>query len=531
MIFWVGLIYLSLFLKVFSSFLGEKFSLFIGKLEYLISPLRDTLLSYVLAGYGLYLLKYSQGIGIVFLIFFLLSQINFFMRQKFRLIFCKWVYAHDNLEPNFFFETYYRGLGSFNYTLPLNPPKVSFSLIDYKKGNTTQQSILPIIRASFDTATLAKLAILAMKKMPGKEGIEAFDTFARIWGARFIALAELKLQTLGIENLEELTGKVLLVFNHKSYLDFTLNFFALGDLRIRGRHLRPRFIAAKDHFIDNPFLYSWIGVGKCIERAGMIFINRQKGKGWLAMKEAADKLCESDVEVAVYPQGTRAWGICDENGSRLDAGYYTTFSKKNPGALRGHIKSGTAQLILDTALRLQKQGKGNLQVLFVGIEGSATAGPKGSFKIQKGSTILFQIGKLWKVELPQNISFENPEGKLPTNEAEQNYVDQLLAIHEQLDHEMERSIGRHTALIKRILKDPRIVRMDAQSLTRIEEFLKRADATENTLPFVVLDRLYALDPKKWERPLKHFAQLAWQNAEKSMWEDFLVKVSKELTQG
>ncbi len=527
MIFWVGLIYLPIFLKFFSAYLGEKFSLLLGKVEYVISPWRDTLISYALAVYSGILLYHSQKIGLAYLVFFLLSQVNFFFRRRFRLQFCQWALAQDEVEPRFFFDTYYKGLGSFSSSLPQHPPKVSFLNLDYKTNHLPRKSILPILRGAIDTMTLAKLAILAMKKIPGEKGIEAFDTFARLWGARFVQLARLRLQTRGFENLKTLKGKVLLVFNHKSYLDFALNFFALGELTLHGRHLRPRFIAAKDHFIDNPLIYSWLGVGKCIERAGMIFINREKGKGWLALKQAAEKICKSDVEVAVYPQGTRAWGLTGEKGERLDAGYYTTFSKKNPSAIHGHLKSGTAQLILDTALELQKQNKENLQVLFVGIEGSATVGPKGSFKIQMESDVIFHLGKLWEVILPQNTPFENPEGKLPVNEFQENYVDQLVAIHEQLDREMEKSIHWHQTLIKRVLKDQRIQR-DTQSLKTIEEFLKRADATENILPFIILDRLYALPSENWERPLKHFAQLAWQNADKSMWEDFLVKVSKEL---
>lgn len=506
-----------------------KLSLILGRLEYYLAAWRDTLLALLLLGFGIHSLL-REGFSWQALAFVLLacfSFANYIHRQRFRRSVCHWILNFDAVEPNEFFRVYQRGLGSFAYRLPAQMPAVDYSYIDYRSGGNPRHTVLPLLQGALDTATLAKLAILAMKKLPGEQGIDAFDSFARIWGARFIAQARLRLKTVSQHGLPALQGKVLLVFNHKSYLDFALNFFALGNLRNGQRHLRPRFIAAKDHFIDNPLIYSWLGLGKCIEKAGMIFINRKKGKGWLAMKEAADKLVNRDVEVAVYPQGTRAWGLKDERGRRIDAGYYTTFSPRNPGEARGHLKIGTAQLILDTALQLRGEGKPPLQVLFVGIDGSATVGPKGSFKIQTETDLSFHIGQCWKVELPARIDFSNPGGKPASSEAEENYLAQIQAIQEKIDREMEKSIRRHATLMDRVLKDPRVPQ-DRESLSRLQDFLHKADATENILPFVVLDRIYALPSLAWERHLKHFSQLAWQEAEGGMWEQFNWKVSKEL---
>lgn len=530
----IFLIYLSLLLKGIFFLTGlEKISpkipSILGRVEYFIAPWRDTLLALGLLVNAIYQLStgsFSLRV-FIFIALALYSFFNRFQRSKFRLLLCHWVLRFDAIEPNAFFEIYYRSLGSFANQLPLSISEVNYSYVDYRTSKAARQTIAPLIQGIFDTATLAKLAILAMKKLPGNEGIDAFDSFARIWGVRFIAQAHLRLKTMSTKEILPLNGKVLLVFNHKSYLDFALNFFALGNLRNQGRHLRPRFIAAKDHFIDNPLIYSWIGLGKCIEKAGMIFINRQKGKGWLAMKEAADKLVNREVEVAVYPQGTRAWGLKDEQGHRMDAGYYTTFSPQNPSSLRGHLKNGTAQLILDTALQLKNEKKPPLHVLFIGLDGTATAGPKGSFKIQTETDITFHIGTCWKVELPREIELKNPEGKAPRCEAHENYLAEIQAIHEKLDREMEKSIHRHNTLIDRILKDARVPQ-DKESLSRLENFLKKSDATENILPFVVLDRLYALAPAAWEKHLKHFAQLAWQEADQGMWEEFNRKVSKEM---
>lgn len=513
---------------------------YLGKVEYFVSPWRDTLLAALLFFFGVYrlFLKNWDATTFAFLLLPCFSLVNRIQRQRFRLALCPWILNFDAVEPNAFFKVYKSGLGSFTFQLPEQMPSVDYSYIDYRLGKEASHSVLPLLQGGIDTTTLAKLAILAMKTMPDDAGIDAFDSFARIWGARFVAQARLRLKTVCNQGLPKLDGKVLLVFNHKSYLDFALNFFALGNLRNGKRHLRPRFIAAKDHFIDNPLIYSWLGLGKCIQDAGMIFINRTKGKGWLAMKEAAEKLVNRDVEVAVYPQGTRAWGLHDDQGERIDAGYYTTFHPKNLADPRGHLKNGTAQLILDTALELRKEGKPALQVLFIGLDGTATVGPKGSFKIQRESDVTFHVGQCWKVELPGDIEFQNPEGKAASCEAHENYVAQIQAIHEKIDREMEKSIRRHATLLERILKDPRVPQ-DKESLRRLQDFLKRADATENILPFVVLDRIYALPPSAWEKHLRHYSQLAWQaqqsplgqESENDMWEGFNLKVSKELTQG
>jgi len=528
------LIYLPLLLKgVFFLTRFEKISKkipeILGRFEYVIAPWRDTV--FVLLLFTLTIHHFFKGPFsahfIIFLLFCALSFCNILYRRKFRLMICHWVLRFDSLEPHAFFHLYYRSLGSFLNQLPLQMPSVDYSYIDYRRGKTSRQNFFPLFQGAFDTATLAKLAILAMKKLPADEGLDAFDAFARIWGARFVAQAHLRLKTVSANPLPTFNGKVLLVFNHKSYLDFALNFFALGNLHNQGRHLRPRFIAAKDHFIDNPLVYSWLGLGKCIEKAGMIFINRQKGKGWLAMKQAAHQLASKELEVAIYPQGTRAWGLQSEQGSRMDAGYYTTFHPKNPEEIRGHLKNGTAQLILDTALELKKEKKTPLNVLFIGIDGTATVAPKGSFKIQTETDITFHIGTCWKVELAQEILFLNPEGEAPSCEAHENYLAELQVIHEKVDREMSKSIRHHTLLLERILEDPRIPQ-DKESLKRLQDYLQRADATENILPFVVLDRLYALPSPFWEKHLKHFAQLTWQDADKSMWEAFNLKVSKEL---
>ncbi|MBL7685584.1 MAG: 1-acyl-sn-glycerol-3-phosphate acyltransferase [Deltaproteobacteria bacterium] len=525
-------IYIPLLLKIlFSVSRVDRFLRFIplviGKFEYFLAPLRDKPIAICLVIYSGWRFSHEgfELYSLLYAVFAALSFLNLFHRYRFRLALCRWVLTQDSVEPRQFFQIYDRCLGSFSFQIPDHAQRVNYSYVDYRTGNAPHQTLLPLFQGLIDTATLAKLAIFAMRKLPHPQGMDAFDAFARIWGVRFVQRARLKLNTTGVETMPPLSGKVLLVFNHKSHLDFALNFFALGNLRNGSRHLRPRFIAAKDHFIDNPIIYSFLGLGKCIEKAGMIFINRQKGKGWLAMQEAAQKLTESDVEVAVYPQGTRAWGLLDEKNRRTDAGYYTTFTSKKFQEMRGHLKSGTAQLILDAALLLREKGEKSLSVLFVGIDGTATVAPKGSFKIQTESVVTFHVNECWRFELPHLIPFENPKGSASHTEAHENYLDEIEAIHQSIDRKLQRSIARHTLLIDRVLNDPRISKPDKVYL---EAFLKRADETENVIPFVTLDRLYALPHEQWASSLEHFTQLVKSSAEEESYKELIRKISSAL---
>lgn len=532
----IFILYLPLILKIiFSLTRLEKVFHFlpelIGKIEYPLSPLRDFVLSFFLGLIGIYHLFFLSGhfYGYLLAGFFLLSQLNWHHRKKFRLDLCRWVLKFGEIEPNCFFRIYHRGLGSFLSPLSISPPTLRCSLLDYRTGKPPRKSYLPLLRNMIDTLTLAKLAILAMKKLPSREGVDAFDLFARLWGSRFVASTHLKLSTLGIEKIPPLRGKILLVFNHKSYLDFALTFFALGEIRNGSRHLRPRFIAAKDHFIDNPILYSWIGIGKCIEKAGMIFINRQKGKGWLAMQQASQKLVEEELEVAVYPQGTRAWAMIDERGERKDAGYYNTFSKKSFQDLHGHLKIGSAQLILDTAMALREKKADPLQVLFIGIEGTANVGPKKSFLIQTESEVQFKIGKCWKVELPENISIENPQGKIPHTDSQRKYLEILDQFQATIDIELEQTTKWNGVLIERFLSSlPTPLPCKERGDQLLREFLPSANLNHHNLPFMILDRIYTLPPNRWRNPLERFAELIVKKGKNGEWKRFNEKVSLEL---
>ena len=111
-----------------------------------------------------------------------------------------------------------------------------------------------------------------------------------------------------------------LAFNHESIIDFCL-LFATGARKTGdGRYLAPRFIAAKDHFKDNPILYSILGIGRAMERSGMIFVDRKTpGAGSKIIEESSQVIKELGVDVAIFPQGTPGTGTLQWRWSNLGA--------------------------------------------------------------------------------------------------------------------------------------------------------------------------------------------------------------------
>ena len=320
-------------------------------------------------------------------------------------------------------------------------------------------------------------------------------------------------------------------------MDFALNFFALGNihqapppgLEQAGRHLRPRFIAAKDHFIDNPFIYSVIGLGKVIENAGMIFVERRtKGKGWRAMTEAAEKLSETDVEVAIYPQGTRAFSFSAAGGDRLDAGYYTTYNRRSWDQPLGHLKPGTAHLIQDTLLKLKETGDTKLNILMVGLMGTGVAGPKGSFKIQTQTEIEFRVGPLWTLSTDQVDGITGPQDPEAKGEEAERYQAGIQNIQEEINQRFLKILNWHQVLKERAEKEMRRLKLPEEKIGEMNQLLDTTESKQDTRAFILLDRILSLNPKLWERFFLLLLSLKDDMNNQAAWRALLQEVSERL---
>jgi len=109
------------------------------------------------------------------------------------------------------------------------------------------------------------------------------------WSRRLLRILNVTAQVRG--ELEAVSGNVLLVANHISWLDiFVLN-----------AHLPVRFVAKAE-------LARWPVVSRMIRGAGTVFIERERRRDTHRVtRDMADLLANGDV-VAIFPEGTTTHG-------------------------------------------------------------------------------------------------------------------------------------------------------------------------------------------------------------------------------
>jgi 1-acyl-sn-glycerol-3-phosphate acyltransferase len=284
-----------------------------------------------------------------------------------------------------------------------------------------------------------------------------------------------------------------LVFNHKSHLDFVFNFFALSSTHLpTGRRIRPRYMAAKDHFVDNRIVYAGLGVGKLIEANDMVFVDR-KGKGKDAVLDACRKLGDKDIEIAMYPQGTRAVGNFGPDGERMDAGFYTTGTAKSLKEPLGHLKKGCAFLAIDTEMALADRGT-PVHLVFIGIDGTANLVPKGSFKVQTEQTVKFTVGDIFTLNPADVEGLQKPAGPQAQNPAQEKYLALVDRIQQAINDGLVKALSLNEKLKTRFIREAR-----EDGFIPKEQILVVAHKLQQTPDaFVVLDRIYALP---WEEQI------------------------------
>ncbi len=414
--------------------------------------------------------------------------------------------VNPHVHPQEFFDHYYRRLGPLTIPVPSKAARLVSPLdISYLSGGKPKQGLGPLLHGAYDTAIFARSAFKAMETIGREYGREVFDVMASLWGSRMLQLFRSRLTVEGVEKFHGLAGKVVLVFNHKSHLDFVFNFFALSTTHLaNGRGIRPRYMAAKDHFVDNKVVYSGLGVGKLIEANDMVFVDR-KGKGKDAVLDACRKLADKEIEIAMYPQGTRALWNSGTRGERMDAGYYTTGTAKSLLQDRGHLKKGCAFLAIDTAMALKDRGT-PVHLVFIGIDGTATLVPKGSFKVQTEGTVKFTVSDVFTVNPSDVEDLEKPAEGLPPNEAQKKYLALVQRIQSEIDRGLTGALRLHEKLKSRFLDDvKRLHLVPREQILMVNHRLGQADREGTSMAFVILDRIYALPPDEQTAFLKDFS--------------------------
>lgn len=408
------------------------------------------------------------------------------------------------MHPGYFFKVCRKFHGPFPYEFDYKDvPVIHPEGVSFKKDTRATQSALTYLPIFFDTAFLAHTCIRTFWFVGREFAKEVFDVMTSMWGKRLLETCRAGFKATGLEKLEGLPGKNILVFNHKSQLDFALGFFALSEVRLAsGRPIRPRFVVAKDHFLDNPMVYQLLGLGKLIESMGMIFVERKKGKRAIQMmRQVAKDFLHKDIDIAIFPQGTRAEGNVDRSGKRRDAGYYTTVAPHEMDSDLGHLRKGTAYLAVDVLLEMARQGMDEpLNLIFIGIHGAASSIAKQSSRIQTEVDIHYTVGEV------MTLTADFVAG-MGTDVEDARYLEAVADIQGKIDRNLADALHIHESLRYRFLLDLKgYFRFSEDRLAEVRRGLGRIEAS-SPIVYQILDRVYACPPQEWNKYLSELSQI------------------------
>lgn len=369
---------------------GSAINGFLGSLERHISRWRGFFFPIVLA---LLLWKMGPAVYLYGLVVLLLLALAKRQRQTSELLMAEWMRVNTRLMPDDFFWSVDQEMGPAGCP-PEHPirgqhPEAGY---DFKVEPPPKPSMGTFFRIFFTSAYMTRLIIQAEAWLGSRYYLDLFDQGARIWSLVILNLVRSKIHTVGMEKLKDLEpGKRIFLFNHISMTDFALGFGALDEYLGEEQQVKLRFVIAKDHFIDNPLIYSVGGIGRVVELAGMIPIDRKNSRNAIEALESAAKIfVNTPVDLAIYPQGTRAFRQLNHKGELLDAGFYSSARPKYMKDPLGHIKKGTAFLALDVLQALTDKDL-PVHLVVVGIEGAGKLQPKGSWTMTRGIDMTYRV--------------------------------------------------------------------------------------------------------------------------------------------
>jgi len=187
------------------------------------------------------------------------------------------------------------------------------------------------------------LSVIALIISPFDSRGKLIHGIARFWATTHIRIGGIKVVTSGLDNIT--TPPYIFMCNHQSALDIYCLYFSLP--------LSFRWIAKRQLFLI-PF-FGW-----ALKRGGHISIDRENPREALkAIDEAARKIRDG-MNIIIFPEGTRS-----RDGSLLP------------------FKKGGFSLAL----------RAMVPIVPVGIVGTSTLQPKGSFIPKRKGVIYIHIGE------------------------------------------------------------------------------------------------------------------------------------------
>lgn len=451
----------------------------LGRAELYLNLPRDVLCAAagLLLVLGALVGQVAGGYGLLLLVYVAISQLG----RRFathRAI--QQLLRHPDAHPDDFFRAFWRACSPWPPAGQVATRAVAPDGVDFTHRRRVRFPLLALGHATFDTLNIAFLLIQAARTLPQAELVRLVDGATRLWSTRCAWHHRLRLEVMGLEALAQVRHQALVVFNHESLMDFALGFYATGGLpTARGRRIRVRFIAAKDHFFDNVFIHSVLGVGRAMVSAGMIFVDRKtRGAAGAVIADSVEALRQRDVDLGIFPQGTRAGGHFGADGEVIGAGYYTT-ARRLPG--RGHFRRGAAAI----AAGLSRHQA--VDVLCVGIVGTARVVPARRLQVRTHVTVRYHI--VAPITIGQGEAVD--EGDLLR----------------RMDQQLRLAAGVDARLVDRW---QRLTGADDSERAEVERCVAAwgESGAEEAVPLAVLDAILTFDPEERPAWLARFTELA-----------------------
>jgi len=504
------------FFPPFKRELPRKISAFFGRYEWFVRPLRDYLLAPFLAALGCYLFYCGIFTGAVYVFFFVMLSVFASLRRTFHLRrMVLFSMRNPTASPCEFFSFYYAGFGP----LPVKVPEKSATNlcvtdVSFKSGKPSKISFFPVLAGAFNTLSLSSLVTVAYKWKGAAFALSFSRIVMVVWGLRALELGKLSLKIDGIEKTAPLFGKCIFAFVHKSLLDFAVAPLLAYAVKTTDRaHTEPRFIAARDHFIDNKFLY--FIMGQAMKIAGTIFVDRKRklGNPREASFEASQRLAGSNVDIMIFPQGSRARKNHAADGSRLDASYYTSGKPDRLIKHGGHLKKGTAHIAVDAAYELRMRELSAVHIIPVALFGTGKAVPSKSVKVETEVDIVAKVC--------EPISIKGADLKQMQHGGE-SYCELVAKTHAKLDLSFKEALETHAMLEQRFFRDIRSL-VPPSDYEHVSIAIK-AWRVRDYFIYTLLDCVYACEPKHWSALLRELVYLMISDAPEASFLHFKQRV-------
>jgi 1-acyl-sn-glycerol-3-phosphate acyltransferase len=435
---------------------------------------------------------------------------------------------NPDTHPQDFIESFYATHGIIRCKIPQIPiRKLDPFNVDFRPTkNNGGASFLLLLRAILNVMWFSRLVILA-EKFGGKDfAADVASSLAVIFSARLCQLAQAQVIIEGVEKAKDTKPPMLYMPNHTSAFDFIiLPLLLAAHRKVSGLNIKliPRFLLARDHFLDNFMLYRVVGVGRAAQIMDMVFVDRRKhgrDKTKQMVHEATTKLIEGTMPMVIYPQGSRARSKVSMDGSRMDGGYYTVGPKARLKREGGHVKKGVAFIATDAANALAKKNpNGQISLVPIAIFGAANVLPRKDIWVKRGRSVTIKVGDPIVIE-PREAEHLDPSDE---SGPYRNFVNNL---HERIDRSIKSNFRVHAELERRFFEDLRST-TDHHTLEELSIAMKQWRGNDY-LVFVILDYIYTCKPKEWRILLGQLVHLILKDAPRSEFVAFRERLADKL---